>query len=299
MEKKYEHVIVIGVDGAGGYFREADTPCFDRIFENGAKTYRALASKPTISAECWGSMLIGTSPAVHGLTNGIVSSRKYPLDSEFPTLFRRIREKEPDAELGSVCCWGPINTGIIEEDERNFIRNIWDDAAVPVIVDYIKEKKPEFLFVQFDSVDGAGHSNGYATQPYFDRITVIDGFLGQIDAAITDAGIADDTLFCVIADHGGKNRGHGGWTDEQKYVTFAARGKTVRRGDLPKMNVRDLSAIVLYALGIEAPDFALGGWTSQIPALLFTDVDTPYRDISEEEDALPRISLVHHTSELV
>ena len=57
MPKKYSHVIVIGVDGAGSWVREADTPCFDKIFEKGAVTYNALSSKPTISAECWGSML--------------------------------------------------------------------------------------------------------------------------------------------------------------------------------------------------------------------------------------------------
>ena len=59
MSRKYSHVIVIGVDGAGAWFKDADTPNFDRIFAKGAVTYRALSSKPTISAECWGLMLIG------------------------------------------------------------------------------------------------------------------------------------------------------------------------------------------------------------------------------------------------
>ena len=37
----YRHVVVVGVDGAGGWFKDADTPNFDRIFQNGAVTYRA------------------------------------------------------------------------------------------------------------------------------------------------------------------------------------------------------------------------------------------------------------------
>ena len=92
MSRKYAHVVVVGVDGAGAFFREAETPCFDRIFANGAVTYGALASNPSISAECWGSMLLGVGPEIHKLTNGIVSSVPYPTDAEHPSVFRRIRE---------------------------------------------------------------------------------------------------------------------------------------------------------------------------------------------------------------
>ena len=35
---KVSHVIVIGVDGAGSFFRQAETPNLDRIFARGAKT---------------------------------------------------------------------------------------------------------------------------------------------------------------------------------------------------------------------------------------------------------------------
>ena len=69
MNGKYAHVIVVGIDGAGSFIRDARTPNFDRIFADGAVTYKALASNPSISAECWGSMLLGVGPEVHKLTN--------------------------------------------------------------------------------------------------------------------------------------------------------------------------------------------------------------------------------------
>ena len=99
--RKYSHVIVIGIDGAGSFIKDAHTPSFDEIFKNGAKTFDALASNPTISAECWGSMLLGVGPEVHKLTNSIVSTIPYPTDSVFPSVFKRIREFYPDANLGS------------------------------------------------------------------------------------------------------------------------------------------------------------------------------------------------------
>lgn len=304
MPKKYSHVIVIGVDGAGSWFKDADTPNFDEIFKNGAITYKALSSKPTISAECWGSMLIGVGPEVHKLTNNRVSVLPYPVWSKHPTVFHRIRKAYPKAELGSYCDWNPINKGIVEKGLGVNKRTAKDKDLTPLVCNYICEKKPDFLFVHFDSVDGAGHSNGYGTENHIKAINAIDKLIGDVYFAVKGAGILDDTLFIVIADHGGTNDekgkgSHGGWTDEEKYVTFAAVGKNINSGEMGEMNIRDLAAIVLYALGIDNPAFNEKGWTSQIPKGLFSDYDDEYRDISHLTGAAPRISKKHHESELL
>ena len=296
----YAHVVVVGVDGAGSWFQTADTPNFDRIFKDGAVTYRALASNPTISAECWGSMLLGVGPDVHKLTNDIVSNRPYPTDSAFPSLFRRIRTVMPEAPLGSFCDWDPITAGIVEQNLGVSHDTADDTALTPVICEYIRREKPTFLFIQFDSVDGAGHGHGYGTPKYLQRLHEVDALIADVHQAVCDAGMADDTLFTVIADHGGHGTGHGGWTDEEKYVTFAAAGKTVRRGTIEQMNIRDLASIVLYALGIDRPPLDERGWTSQIPEGLFCDpAIAPYRDLSHLTGAAPRVSKTPHTSELV
>lgn len=305
MTRKYSHVIVIGVDGAGAWFKDADTPNFDRVFSNGAVTFKALSSKPTISAECWGSMLIGVGPEVHKLTNKKVSLLPYPVWSKFPTVFRRIRKAYPKAELGSYCDWNPITKGIVEKFIGVSHCTERDKKLTPLICDYITEKKPDFLFVHFDSTDGAGHKNGYGTEKHLKAISEVDKLIGDVYSSVEKANILEETLFMVIADHGGtindNGKGsHGGWTDNEKYVTFAATGKNVRNGEIKEMNIRDLAAIVLYAFGIEAPEFDEKGWTSQIPEGLFDSVSsTDYKDISHLTGAAPRISRTHHTSELV
>ena len=301
----YKHVIVVGIDGAGAFIKDADTPHFDRIFADGAVTYQALASNPTISAECWGSMLLGVGPEVHKLTNGIVSSTPYPTDSPFPSLFRRIRDVMPDAELGSYCDWNPITYGIVESDRNVSSATARDSELTPVICDYVRTKKPAFLFIQMDSVDGAGHGHGYGSEAHLRRIHEVDEYVDAIHKAAEDAGMLAETLFMVIADHGGTpfngtGAGHGGWTDAEKLVTFAAAGKSVQKTAIDVMNIRDLAAIVLYALGIDAPAFDESGWTSQIPTEIFADPSLPaYRDISHLTGAAPRISKVPHTSELI
>ena len=301
----YKHVVVIGIDGAGAFIREADTPHFDRIFAEGAVTYDALASNPTISAECWGSMLLGVGPEVHGLTNGIVSSTPYPTDSPFPSLFRRIREVMPDAELGSYCDWNPITFGIVENNQNVSTATARDTELTPVICEYIREKKPDFLFCHMDSVDGAGHGHGYGSEKHLQRIHEVDALVSDVYTAVCDAGMLAETLFIVIADHGGtpfngSGASHGGWTDAEKWVTFAAVGKTVQKTYIEAMNIRDLAAVVLYAFGIEAPAFDEKGWTAQIPDGMFADDEIPaYRDISHLTGAAPRVSKVPHTSELL
>ena len=305
MSRKYSHVIVIGVDGAGSWFKDAVTPNFDRIFSNGAVTYQALSSKPSISAECWGSMLIGVGPEVHKLTNKKVSILPYPIWSKYPTVFRRIRKAYPEAELGSYCDWNPITKGIVEKFIGVSHDTARDKELTPLICDYIEKKKPDFLFVHFDSTDGAGHSNGYGTPQHLQAISDVDKLIGDVYSSIEKAHILEDTLFMVITDHGGtiddNGRGsHGGWTDAEKYVTFAVSGKGVNNCEIEQMNIRDLAAIVLYAFGIDRPEFDEKGWTSQIPDGVFNDVDIPeYKDISHLTGAAPRISKTHHTSELV
>ena len=305
MSRKYSQVIVVGVDGAGAWFKDADTPNFDRIFEKGAVTYKALSSKPTISAECWGSMLIGVGPEVHKLTNRKVSILPYPLWSKNPTVFRRIRKAYPKAELGSYCDWNPITKGIVEKFIGVSHCTARDKELTPIICDYIEKKKPDFLFIHFDSTDGAGHENGYGTEKHLKAISGVDKLIGDVYSATEKAGILDDTLFMVITDHGGtiddNGRGsHGGWTDREKYVTFAATGKSACKGEIGEMNIRDLAAIVLYALGIDAPPFDEKGWTSQIPEGIFKGTDLPeYKDISHLTGAAPRISKSQHTSELI
>ncbi len=305
MSRKYSHVTVVGVDGAGSWFKDADTPNFDKIFEKGAVTYNALSSKPTISAECWGSMLIGVGPEIHKLTNRKVSILPYPIWSKIPTVFRRIRKAYPKAELGSYCDWNPITKGIVEKFMSVSHATARDKELTPIICDYIRNKKPDFLFIHFDSTDGAGHKYGYGTPEHINAIHEVDKLIGDVYSAIKNVNILEETLFMVIADHGGTNPGngkggtHGGWTDEEKYVTFAAVGKDVSNTEIKEMNIRDLAAIILYAMGIEAPEFSEKGWTSQVPTDLFVDYKGKYRDISHLTGAAPRISKEHHKSELI
>ncbi|MDR2646680.1 MAG: alkaline phosphatase [Oscillospiraceae bacterium] len=264
----YKHVAILGVDGAGAFFADTDTPCMDALFANGAVTYEAITSIPTISAQCWGSMLLGVEPKRHKLTNEIVSKQPYDVNAPYPSIFRVVREAMPDAPMAGFCNWNPINSGIIEENLDVCKGTADTDAAVcQLVLDYLEQQSPTLLFVQFDEADGAGHKFGYGkkVRPYLDKITEIDALIGKIAAKYQEKGIADETLFVVSADHGGNRRhGHGGRSKAEKRIFIGLAGKDVPKGTLENMRVRDIASVAAAALGLSQPP----SWTSAVPALL-------------------------------
>ena len=288
----YKRVVILGVDGMGAFVKDADTPNIDRIFKDGATTYTARTSVPSISGQCWGSILIGSSAYAHGLNNSIVGSEPYE-NENLPTIFKRVRNAMPDAALASYCHWEPINKGIVEDNIGVVKMNGEDSTLHHDIVTYFAENDPVLFFSHFDSPDGAGHSTGYGNERHLNQISVIDGYIGTVYDALEANGKLEDTLFMVVTDHGGTpGGGHGGYTDAEMNVFFGAAGKSVKKGStIGEMNNRDIAAIALYALGIEVPAFDLNGFSGQIPAGLFEGYKVPERqNIYAEESTFETLS---------
>lgn len=267
----YKHVVILGVDGGGDFFKNTYTPNMDAIFADGATTYEWRAVSPSISAQNWGSMLHGVLPEFHRLTNQIAGSRPYPADSPYPSVFRVVREAMPRAVLASICNWSAVNIGIIEDGIGVEKWNETDDPAVTAhVVEYLKKNDPTLLFVHFDSCDAAGHGNGYGSAQHLAAVTAVDGMIGKIYAVLEQRNLLDDTLFMVVTDHGGTPGGsHGGDSDAEMIIFFGAAGKTVDwENPIVDGDNRDIAAIAAYALGLEIPE----AWTSRVPTGVFWDV---------------------------
>ena len=147
----YDHVFIIGVDGAGRFFKDADTPNFDRIFAEGAVDYTARAETITISAQNWGSILTGVSYLQHGMTNDSTGANERSSDTKYPSIFKYARDAFPEAELASIVNWGNINSGIIENDIDVYKGHEGNDAAVTdAIVEYFNAgNAPKLFFSHF------------------------------------------------------------------------------------------------------------------------------------------------------
>lgn len=278
----YKHVFIIGIDGAGRFFNEAETPNFDRIFEDGAVDYTARAEIITTSAQNWGAILTGVSYLTHKMDNSITGETERTSETKYPTIFTYTRRAFPDAELASFVHWDNINYGIIENDINVRKENGSDEDVTNMICDYFNAgNQPTLFFVQLDDVDHAGHSHGSTSEEYFTALNVVDDQLGRIYDAIDSNGLMKDGLFIVVADHGHtKAGGHGGPTMRETNVTVAVKGKTVVKGgklDGITRN-RDVAAISLYALGIDRPEYM----SARLPADLFEDVKGEARPLKND-----------------
>ncbi len=297
----YARVILIGVDGGGAFFNQTDTPNMDRIFANGAVTYTCQSATPSVSAECWGSMLHGVTPDLHRLTNSIAGAVHYDPESIFPSMFRLIRENDAEANLASFSTWNPINYGIIE-DNLDVHKDTADDdeELTEKILAYLDENDPKMLFIQFDNCDGAGHGSGYGKEEHLAQVTTTDGYIGQIYDKYVEMGYIENTLFIVSADHGGTEGGsHGGSDEPTMNIIFAAAGNTVMKSDKitsvdengneTDMQIRDIAAVVLHAFGIEQPET----WTAVVPDGIFEG----YEPVGVRPEYIIEFEYAHRTKE--
>ncbi|MCR5263182.1 MAG: alkaline phosphatase family protein [Clostridiales bacterium] len=267
----YDHVFLIGVDGAGNFFKDADTPNLDyiRAHSSYAETFDAQTAFPTISAECWGAMLLGVTPEMHGYNNGYISQEEHKRtgDVKYPSVFKLAREKYPQARLVSYSDWNPINIGIVEDD----IGVEKETGSIIDITRYIinsieSEEAPKLMFVQYDSVDGAGHHFGYGNKQYYNSISQIDAHLGIIWNTLRCKGLLSSTLLIITADHGGTPGGsHGGDTPAERTIYCGVFGDEIKGGPIGKMDVWDIPPIIGKALNLSSsPE-----WVGKIPENIF------------------------------
>lgn len=265
---EYDSVFIVGVDGAGAAFRDVETPCFDRIFSEGAVRFDAHTESITISAQNWGSILTGVSCEEHGFTNAVCETTERTSAEGCNSIFYYAREKYPEAELVSFNNWSAINKGIIENDINVKKFNSSNDSLVTEsIVSYLNEgNRPKLMFVQLDEVDHAAHAYGGFSENYYASLRDADAYIGRIYDALADNGLMENGLFIVVSDHGETSNGHGGNTPEESSAVLAVQGKTVNSITLGEnTKIRDVAAIALHALGIEKPSHM----TAALPENLF------------------------------
>lgn len=264
-----QRVFFLGMDGAGNFIQNTETPIIDAFLKKGAFTYTAQAQSPTISAECWGSILHGVTPEKHQLNNEVAATKTFPADSTYPSIFRLAREAWPEAKLAAFSSWKPINSGIIEEDLGIHKESLPDAELVGAIEAYLEQNRDvKLLFMQLDEPDAAGHKFGYGpdSKLYLEAISKNDELFGRVLDTIERLGLLEDSLIILLTDHGGggdNKYSHGSDHPMDKNVFWGCAGPGVEPGtEVSGLYIVDTAAVAAHALGLKQPE----SWDAKLPA---------------------------------
>lgn len=263
---KAKHVVLIGLDGWGSYSVEkAEMPTVKGIMEDGTYTLRKRSVLPSSSAVNWASMFMGAGPELHGFTTW--GSKKPDLPSRelthwglFPSIWGMFRDANPNAEIGMVYQWDGFEY-YTEMKALNYANNAKDEALVTkASVDYILKDKPNFMGIFYDAPDNVGHKIGHDTPEYYEKLTLLDGYIAEIVAALKEAGMWDDTILIITADHGGIEKGHGGKTMAEMETPFIIAGKGIKKGHVLEESMMqfDIAPTLAQIFKLKQPQVWIG-----------------------------------------
>ena len=246
-------VLIIGIDGCKpDVLAKAETPAIQALIENGAWTYKAKTDPISSSGICWTSMLTGVWHEKHKVVS---NDYKNPNIEAYPHFFKRIKEFDPALKTYTISNWAPLHK-ILQEGEADVVKGGGPDDRVTMhVVNALKNKDPDVVFVQLDQVDGAGHKYDYKfeSKDYVKAIQKADKQVAEMMAALKERKTypEEDWLIIVSTDHGGSNFGHGKDIPEHTTIFFIASGNAANKGEIPEANVTDVCITAMKHLGMD------------------------------------------------
>lgn len=217
-----------------------------------ASAYSLVAQTifPSATLPSHSSMLTGLCPAKHGVDwNDYIPSRGYANGTDIFDLAHA-------AGLRTVMVVGKEKLRQITEPESTDVFEFINDRDV-VIAARVAELIPEgfgLMFVHFPTPDWMGHEYGWLSPEQLSVLFRSDEALQTILNALEGAGMREDTLMIITADHGGHDTTHGSRQLEDMTIPWIIAGPGVRHMVLStNVNTTDTAATVAWALNLPQP----------------------------------------------
>ncbi len=238
------HVLILGIDGCrSDALLAADAPNLMALAANGSAAFNAFAGgvigtptqQPTVSAPGWTTILTGVWTDKHHVTENTFSGYDF---TNYPHLFRRLKEYNPSAYLSSIVEWSAVDTYLVSpvNASTSFRQIAIDNTTTNLVsraIDHLMTADPDVLFLHFHVVDTTGHSTGFSpgNPDYLAAIAQVDAGVGSLLEALPARPnyTNESWLILAVSDHGGTGTGHGGQSEAERTVFVIASG-----GDVPE-----------------------------------------------------------------
>lgn len=241
-------VLILSIDGFRPDAIEL-TPMrnLQTLMQESAYSLVAQTIFPSATLPSHASMLTGLCPAKHGVDwNDYIPGLGYANGTDIFDLAHA-------AGLRTVMVVGKEKLRQITEPKSTDVFEFINDRDV-VIAARVAELIPEgfgLMFVHFPTPDWMGHEYGWLSPEQFSVLFRADEALQTILDALKAAGMREDTLIIVTADHGGHNTTHGSRQLEDMTIPWIISGPGVRHMVLfTDVNTTDTAATVAWALGL-------------------------------------------------
>ncbi|MDO5977354.1 alkaline phosphatase family protein [Flavivirga spongiicola] len=263
-KSEVEHVVVIGVDAfSPDGLQKAKTPNINSLVQNGAATMHARGVFPTKSSPNWASMILGAGPEQHGITSNDWELVRANIPSTitddkgyFPSIFTVLRDQKGKGfKMGVFHHWKGY-ARLFNNDYVNEVKHgKTTDETIDLATSFIKKEKPNFTFIHLDELDHEGHKYGHGTPQFYKEVEVTDTAIGNVINALKEAGIFEQSIIIVTADHGGLGKDHGEETMNELEIPWIISGPGIvknKRIDVP-VNTYDTAATVAHIFNCEQP----------------------------------------------
>ena len=256
--------LIVGFDGAPPEaFQIGATPNVDRLRRHGAYTWKAQATLPTWTLQCFVSALAAVPAGAYELVSEYperwLEPRTYPVPSLFEVahraglrtaMFNNWRKLDELPRPGTV--------------DRLFCQTGDSAPVVAEACSHLVEAGPELCFVHLGEPDKAGHEHGWRSREQFEAVSRCDERLGLLLETLRETGRLDETLVVVLSDHGGgeeTNFLHGRVEDPayshplNTTIPWVCCGPGVKEGHeiAVAVSICDTAPTVAFLLGLELP----------------------------------------------
>ena len=244
-------VILISIDGMRpDGLKQCGNPYLDELIKKSSYTFEGKTVFPSITLPCHLSMFHSVPPERHGTTSNTYVVPVRPVSG----LFEQIKSADKTAAM--YYGWEPLReigrpgSLVAAEYINAYSFEHSDGILTERAINYIKIKKPDFVFLYMVETDEkGGHDSGWMSDTYLDYIN------RAIDNVKKVVGEFEDEYTIVItADHGGHDRGHGSDMPEDMTIPQFYLGKDFKEyTELKNVSILDTAPTIADVMNISVP----------------------------------------------
>ena len=181
-----------------------------------------------------------------------------------PTILKAAKDALSDIKVAATVTWHPLINNFIDHQDpttldAKHLANSDEEATVQA-EQWIKSGNYDFIFVDMDECDGAGHSygfDGYANE-YSQAVMEMDQRVGRLLDAVEQNSQNVEYLIVLTTDHGGEGTSHSGFNPYNRRIPFfvASNSNRVAIGTMPPEDTgsqMDVFPTILHFLNAPIP----------------------------------------------